>query len=196
MLHGKDERKIPIAMSETIAITTAEQLLHSPDLGRCELVRGELIMMSPAGFEHGRVVVAATLVLGGYLKGHPIATLAGAETGFRIATDPDTVRAPDVALVLKERVPADRVRGFFPGAPDLAVEVLSPDDRAGEVLEKVRDWFAGGCRCVWVVDPRTHTVSVYCSASQCRVLSDADVLEDEPLLPGFRVPVAEFFALG
>lgn len=182
-------------MAVTVQITTAEQLLHAPELGRCELVRGELIMMSPAGFEHGRVVVNVTLPLAEYLKQHPLGILAGAETGFRIASDPDTVRAPDVAFIRRDRVPPPTFRGFFQGAPDLAVEVLSPEDRASEVLAKVGDWLDAGCRAVWVVDPSTRTVSVYESRSQIRVLGDQETLTGGEVLPGFRVLVADIFAL-
>jgi Uma2 family endonuclease len=120
--------------------------------------------------------------------------LTAAETGFQIARDPDTVRAPDVGFVLSEREPGEPVKGYFPGPPDLAVEVLSPDDRASEVLAKVRDWLAAGCRRVWVVDPRTRTVSVYRSPSEIVVLSESDTLTDEELLPGFHLPVGEIFA--
>jgi len=174
-------------------ITTAEQLLRTPDLGRCELVRGELVVMSPAGFEHGRIIVEVTGALRDYVKENPLGVLTGAETGFQIAHDPDTVRAPDLGFVCAQRVPAEPVRGYFPGPPDLAVEVLSPDDRAGEVLAKVRDWLQAGCRRVWVVDPRTRTVSVYRSASEVTVLSQSDTLWEEDLLPGFRLPVAAIF---
>jgi Uma2 family endonuclease len=181
-------------MTTTQAITTAEQLLHAPDLGRCELVRGELIMMSPSGFEHGRIVVAITFSVASYIKQHPLGVLTGAEGGYLIARDPDTVRAPDLGFILRERVPAEPVRGFFPGAPDLAVEVLSPDDRASEVLAKVRDWRQAGCRLVWVVDPRTRTVSVYRDSGQVLALREPDALGGEDLLPGFSVPLAEIFA--
>ncbi len=181
-------------MSTTESITTAEQLLHTPGLGRCELVRGELIMMSPAGFDHGRVVVAATAPLIAYLKHNPIGVLVGAETGFHIEQDPDTVRAPDVAFVRADRVPAGATKGFFRGAPDLAVEVLSPDDRAGEVLDKVQEWLDAGCRAVWVVDPRTRTVTVYRSRNQIVVLKESDSLTGDDVLPGFSVPIAEIFA--
>ena len=180
-------------MSTTEQITTAEQLLQAPGLDRCELVRGELIMMSPGGFEHGCVIMDIAAPLRDFVNQNSLGRVTGAETGFCIARDPDTVRAPDVGFVLAERVPAEPVKGYFQGAPDLAVEVLSPEDRAGEVLAKVRDWLAAGCRRVWVVDPRTRTVSVYRSPSEIVVLSDSDTLTDDELLPGFHLPVAEIF---
>jgi Uma2 family endonuclease len=181
-------------MVTTEPITTAEQLLHAPGLGPCELVRGELIMMTPAGAEHGSIVIAITVPLASFVRQKKLGTLFGAETGFQIGRNPDTVRAPDVAFVRAERVPAKLPRGFFPGPPDLAVEVLSPDDRAGEVLAEVQDWLEAGCRAVWVVDPKTRTVSVYHSPNEAAILAASETLSGGEVLPGFSVPVAEIFA--
>lgn len=150
-------------------------------------------MMTPAGFEHGRIVMNISGPLHLYLKQNPLGIVAGAETGFQIARNPDTVRAPDVAFVRAQRVPSSPVPGYFEGPPDLAVEVLSPGDRASEVLAKVGDWLDAGCRSVWVVDPRTRTVSVYRGPSQVIILHDSELISDEELLPGFRVRVAELF---
>ena len=181
-------------MATTEQITTAEELLRTPGLGRCELVRGELIMMTPAGFEHGRIVSRIGARLEDFVEEQRLGIVTGAETGFQIGRDPDTVRAPDVGFVRAERVPAGPIRGFFPGAPDLAVEVLSPDDRAGEVLGKVQDWLAAGCRAVWVVDPARQTVSAYRSRDPMVVWGVSDELSGGDILPGFKVPVAEIFA--
>jgi len=180
-------------MSAVDQITTAEQLLKAPGLGRCELVRGELVMTSPSGFEHGRVVMRISGPIFEFVERHALGVLSGAETGFQISRDPDTVRAPDVAFLKADRVPATAIRGFFPGPPDLAVEVLSPDDRAGEVLAKVKDWLEAGCRRVWVADPATRTVTVYRSLSEIIVLGEADTLTGDDLLPGFKASVAEIF---
>jgi Uma2 family endonuclease len=176
-------------------ITTAKQLLAAGDIGRCELVRGELIMMSPAGSEHGWIVTNFTVPLGMFVKQHSLGRVFGAETGFCIGHDPDTVRAPDVAFVTTGRIGGKLARGFFPGPPDLAVEVLSPDDRAGEVLAKVQDWLDAGCLAVWVADPRTRTVTVYRSRSQIVVLGESETLSGGDLLPGFSLPVSELFQL-
>jgi Uma2 family endonuclease len=174
-------------------VTTAQQLLAAGDIGRCELVRGELILMSPAGSEHGWIVTNITAPLAIFVKQHSLGRVFGAETGFRIGHDPDTVRAPDVAFVTAERIGARLAAGFFPGAPDLSVEVLSPDDRAGEVLAKVQDWLDAGCRAVWVADPRTRTVTVYRSRSEIVVLGESETLSGGNLLPGFSLPVGELF---
>jgi Uma2 family endonuclease len=181
-------------MSTALPITTAEQLWEAPDLGPCELVRGELIMMTPAGYEHGRICGNLCFLLRRFVSQHRLGEVVTGEPGFVIARDPDTVRAPDVAFVRAERVPPAGSRGFFQGAPDLAVEVLSPTDRAGEVLAKVRDWLASGSLAVWVVDPRTQTVSVYHGRSEVTILSAGDTLGGGEVLPGFSLPVAEVFA--
>lgn len=181
-------------MAATQTITTAEQLLNAPDLGRCELVRGELIMMSPAGFEHGYVAMALGRLLGNFVSERGLGLVLGAETGFQIGRDPDTVRAPDLGFVRAERVPDKLPRGFFQGPPDLAVEVLSPDDRASELTGKVQGWLEAGCRSVWVVDPETRTVTVYRSRREVEVLGVDDPLSGGDLLPGFSIPVGQIFA--
>jgi Uma2 family endonuclease len=83
--------------------------------------------------------------------------------------------------------------GFFPGPPDLAVEILSPSDAAGDVLEKVQDWLNGGCRAVWVVDPQTRTVTVYRTRHEITVLTEAEMLDGATVLPGFEVGVDDLF---
>ena len=151
-------------------------------------------MMSPTGGEHGSIVASVTAPLTLFVKQHGLGRIYGAETGFQIARDPDTVRAPDVGFVAAARMGAKPSRGFVPGPPDLAVEVVSPNDRAGEVLAKVFDWLDAGCRAVWVVDPPTRTVTVYRSREQIVTLGPDDELTGDDVVPGFRLPVAEIFA--
>jgi Uma2 family endonuclease len=179
-------------MATTNSITTADELLRAaPDLGRCELVRGELIMDSPAGEEHGWIVMNLGAPLTAFVKQHGLGRVCGAETGFVLARDPDTVRAPDVAFVSAERGGPRPTKRFRDGAPDLAVEVVSPDDRAGKVLAKVYEWLDAGCRVVWVVDPESRTVTVYRSRTQITALGTSEQLAGEDVVPGFSIPVAE-----
>lgn len=177
-------------------ITTAEQLLDAPDLGRCELRRGELIMMSPAGFEHGRIVgrISARLVLA--VEEAHLGVVTGAETGFWIHRSPDTVRAPDVGFVVAARIPDEPIPGFFPGPPDIAVEVLSPTDRASEVFDKVQDWLTAGCRLVWVVDPSNRTILAYRMQDSTIVAQAVDELCDEELVPEFHLRAEDVFTTG
>jgi Uma2 family endonuclease len=182
-----------LAMIVTDHLMTAAELLQTPGLGRCELIHGELITMTPAGFEHGRIAAEIGWVLKEYVKHQPLGIVTGAETGFQIGHNPDTVRAPDAAFIRADRVPSIPVRGFFPETPDLAVEVLSPSDRASEVAAKVRDWLAAGCRMVWVVDPETTSVTVYRGRDQIAILESSDMLDGGDVLPGFSVSVGSLF---
>ncbi len=117
-----------------------------------------------------------------------------AETGFLIARDPDTVRAPDIAFIHKDHLPPeDPEEAFWPGAPDLAVEVLSPGDRLSEVDEKVRAWLDAGAMAVWVVNPTGQNVTVYRSTTDIKVLTENDQLEGQDVVPGFACRVGEIF---
>jgi len=175
------------------AIRTAEELLRAGDIGRCELIRGRLVMMNPTGYDHGRVAGTLGLAIGNHIRAHRLGTFCAAETGFLLARDPDTVRAPDVAFVRAGREPATSA-GFFPGPPDLAVEVLSPDDRQGDVREKTKEWLDAGTRQVWIVDPRQRTVTVHEPVREPRRLGENDLLPGADVLPGFEIPVREIFA--
>ncbi len=152
-------------------------------------------MMSPAGSEHGMIVAEIAGILRDFVKPRALGVVLGAETGFRICSNPDTVLAPDVAFVRSDRVGGGLPKGYFPGAPDLAVEVLSPNDRAGEMFAKVQDWLNAGCASVWVVDPKTQTVTVYGADRKALMLASADVLTGGELLPGFSSPVAGIFTM-
>jgi Uma2 family endonuclease len=110
-----------------------------------------------------------------------------------LGRNPDTVRAPDAAFVRRERVPPTSKPGFFDGAPDLAVEVVSPDDRASEVLAKVQDWLTAGCALVWVADPRSQTLTAYQPGGQAQVYGLADRVPGAPVLPEFTLALAEIF---
>jgi Uma2 family endonuclease len=174
-------------------LISAEELFQMPNLGRCELVRGEINMMSPAGAKHGLIIVNLSSLLDGFAKSHKLGRIMGAETGFIVRRNPDSVRAPDVAFIRADRLPANLPQGYFDGPPDLAVEVLSPNDRASEVQVKIRDWLDAGCRAVWIVDPETKSVTIYKSTHDIVVLNFAETLTDAQVLPGFSVVVSEIF---
>lgn len=151
-------------------------------------------MMSPAGSEHGMIVITIGAILRDFVKASGLGVVMGGDPGFHIAHDPDTVRAPDVAFLRASRVGGGLPKTFFSGPPDLAVEVLSPDDRPGEVSAKTQDWLDAGVVAVWVVDPRTQTVTVHDRRHVVR-LDANDVLTGGDLLPGFSTPVADFFTM-
>ena len=174
-------------------ILSAEELLELGDIGSCELLHGEIVMMSPASFNHGWVAGNIYAALISFVKPRRLGIVAIAEAGFIIERNPDTVRAPDVSFIRAKRIPPEGVSGFFPGAPDLAVEVLSPSDRPGEVASKMQQWLAAGCDTVWVVDPRTGSVTVHRRSVEAKTFSEADILLCENLLPGFSLPVMDIF---
>jgi Uma2 family endonuclease len=181
-------------MSAVTELVTADELLHRRDDGfRYELVRGELKKMAPAGGPHGRIANRVNWRLTNYVEANNLGVVFAAETGFRIATQPDTVRAPDVAFVSRGRIEQIGIpEGYWPGAPDLVVEVISPGDTFSEVEEKVMEWLRAGCKMVIVVDPRKRTASVY-RGPNARLLTEDDTLSGEDVVPGWLVPVKELF---
>ena len=182
-------------MGTIASFMTAEDLLKlPPDHMRHELVRGELTTMPPTSDEHGVRTLRLSIRIGVYVENHDLGVAFGAETGFLIARNPDTVRALDCAFVSKERMAKQGLTGkFYPAAPDLAVEVLSPSDSAGEVLEKIDEWLEAGTRLVWVVDPARKTVAVHAPNRPTAKRRLTDTLEGEYVLPGFTLAVAEIF---
>lgn len=182
--------------SATIKLVTAEELLTMPDDGLCyELVKGELKRMPPTGTEHGGVTMELAAPLHRYVKLNKLGQVYAAETGFKLESDPDTVRAPDIAFVRAERIKATgRARGYGDGAPDLAVEVLSPGNTKREMAEKIEEYFAGGARLVWVVNPKSKTIAVYRSLTDVVTLTEKDTLDGGEVVPGFQITVAELFA--
>ena len=175
---------------------TADELLALPDDGwRYELVKGELIRMSPTGQEHGEITINVTVPLATHVKSKKLGVVLAAESGFWLERDPDTVRAPDIAFISRERyVKVGRTPKYWEGAPDLAVEVLSPSDTVKRVEGKVVSWLQSGARMVWIVSPKLHTVTVYLSLTEISVLTEKDILDGGEVIPGFEIPVAEVFA--
>ena len=178
----------------TKTLLTADDLLALPNDGlRHELVGGELRTLTPAGLEHGAIVMRLAGRVWQFVEANGLGVVYGAETGFRLASDPDTVRAPDLAFVSAERVAEVTPKhGFGTGAPDLAAEVVSPGDSYSEVEEKVLDWLRAGTRLVWVIDPRTRTVAVHGASGNASILTD--VLTGGDVIPDFECRVPDLFA--
>ena len=175
---------------------TAEELLQLPSgTWRHELVKGELRRMSPAGQEHGAVAADMLVALAQFVRQHSLGRVYGAETGFLLRRKPDTVRAPDVAFVSADRLLTTprSAHGYFTGAPDLAVEVISPADRYTEVEDKVQVWLDASAKLVVVVDPRRKTANVHAAGAEVISLGITDHLTLPSLLSGWSVPLAEVF---
>jgi len=181
-------------------VSTA-QVLTAADVERMsipgkqvELVRGQLVVREPPGTWHGAVAANLAYLLGEFVRRHGLGLVFAQDTGFKIGSDPDTVRAPDVAFVGRERAGLIRKRGYAELAPDLLAEILSPDDRPAEVLAKVADWLAAGTKLVWVIDPERSEVRVYRQDGSLSVLREGDSLDGEDVLPGFTCPLSDVLA--
>lgn len=183
-----------MSIMPTPNVTTADQLLALRDPPwRHELWRGELKRMSPAGHDHGDVASRLCGAINAHVRSRRLGRTYAAETGFVLARNPDTVLAPDVAFVRTDRLPPKGSPGFFPGAPDLAVEVLSPDDTPRKITAKVAAWLEHGTREVWVVDPKRRTLTVHTANSAPFPLAHDATLQDSTVLPGFTFQLAELF---
>lgn len=174
---------------------TVEDLYVMPDDGfNYELQAGMLVSEPLPGFRHGRVMAAVADILRTHVRTHRLGVVLAGDSGFILARTPDTVRGPDVAFVSTDRIgdSGDSVRAFA-GAPDLAVEVLSPSNTPAGLRAKVADYLAAGARCVWIVDPEARTVTVYASLLSPHVLAEEELLDGGDVIPGFQVRVGELF---
>jgi Uma2 family endonuclease len=175
---------------------TADELLAMPDDGRLwELRRGVLREVSPSGFESSAIAMAIGAWLTIYVIERELGIVTGADGGFVLERDPDTVLAPDVAFMRQEHAPPENeLRRFGQVPPDLALEVVSPTDRPRAVAEKVAIYLATGVPLVWVVDPATRSAEVHRPDRQPRRLTIDDDLDGEEIVPGFRLPLSQVFA--
>jgi len=160
-----------------------------------ELIRGRLVVREPPGSWHGAVAANLAYLLGDLVRRHELGVVFAQDTGFKIGSDPDTVRAPDVAFVARDRTGAIRARGYAELAPDLLAEILSLDDRPADVLAKVADWLGAGTKLVWVIDPERSEARVYRQDGSLAVLGEHDSLDGEDVLPGFSCPLRAALAV-
>lgn len=171
---------------------TAEELHAHPDRDCAELVRGALRVSQPPGIRHGAIAVRLAAKLEQYAQPRGLGTVL-VESGYVLRRDPDTVRGPDVSFISSAHLRPDRLPiAFFPGGPDLAVEIRSAADRPGEIEEKVADYRAAGTRLVWVVDPFSRLVTIHRLAEPVpEVRTTSQDLDGEEVIPGFRRSIAE-----
>ena len=184
-------------MSQQRTLLTAGEFfqLYSHKEGHYELVNGEVVEMAPPGGVHGGIAIRIGAALETFVRQHNLGRVV-VESGFRLGSQPDTVRGPDVAFIARERIPAEGLpRAFFEGAPDLAVEIVSPTDNATELEIKVHDYLRNGAQRVWVVYPDSRRVAVHRPDGTARWYSEDAAIEDEELLPGFSLPLREIFGL-
>ena len=173
---------------------TGEELYRMGDLGRTELVKGEIVHMSPTGFTHGRIENRIGRVLDNFVVKQSLGEVVSGEVGIYTGRNPDTVRAADVAFISTERIAQVKSKSYLDVAPELVVEVLSPDDAWSGLMEKLDEYFASGVKVVWVADPRTRQIYVYHSMTSVERFAEQGTLTGGDVLPGFSVLVAELFA--
>ena len=185
-------------MSTRKTLLTADQFYDfcCQNDGRYELVQGEVVILSPVNDEHSGIAINIGTAFNNYSRRYGFGQ-AGMEAGYMLLTGPDTVRGPDVSFRLVPRSERRQSVGFLPGAPDIAVEVVSPSNTAATVARKVAEYLDAGAQRVWIAYPATRT------ASRCAVIhhpdgtattyTGDDVITDEELLPGFSLPLTEIF---
>ena len=167
-------------------LVTAEELLHlSIPNKHVELVRGVLVVREPPGGRHGRIAMNVAVELSMHVRAQQLGVVYAAETGFTLSRRPDTVRAPDVAFISRDRLPSPEPTGFPELAPDLVVEVLSPGDRPGEVLAKIADWLTAGTRLVWIIDPDRRIARVYRADGSETIVTADQALDGADVVRGF-----------
>lgn len=181
-------------------LLTAEEFLHLPEPiegGKMELDRGRVVCMSPVGLEHGEIAIDLAFALKAFVDAERLGRVS-VETGFKLAEDPDIVRAPDVSFVAADRRPTGAGRrGFVEGAPDLAVEVMSADDREKDLLAKAGEYLDAGAARVWIVRPATRTVTVFRAGGEVATRHEAETLTSDDAgfsAEGFSLDVASIFA--
>lgn len=185
--------------SESSGLLTAEDLRNMSDTdGLRELVDGRVVEVSPTGRRHGRLTLLLGWRLAAFVEAHDLGEVYAAETGFILARNPDTVRAPDVSFVRRERLPFssdpnDEDR-FLELAPDLAVEVISPSNSARDISDKVIAYLDAGTPLVWVIEPRRRILTAYAADRTARIYREGDTVDGGDILPGFRLPLAEVFS--
>lgn len=174
---------------------TAEDLekIHDKD-HRYELVDGRLLVREPAGYTHGSVAARLIARLVTYVDQNALGVVLATDAGYILRRGPDTVRAPDTSFIARDRIPHPRPRSFAEMAPDLAVEILSPSNRRGQIAARERDLFQAGTRLIWVLDPATETGSVRRPGAEPRELNADDFLDGEDVVPGFRCALSEIFS--
>jgi Uma2 family endonuclease len=174
---------------------TVQDLEQSPPEGEWELIDGELVPMTPSSLESSSLGHRIGRIVGNFVDAHDLGMMTGADGGYVLFPDRETLRVPDVGFIRKDRVPpvAERSR-FARLAPDLVVEVLSPSDRMVDALSKVAMYLQAGVRLVWLIDPDSKTITVFRPDAAPRTMGLGDTLDGGDVLPDFGVPVAEIFA--
>jgi Uma2 family endonuclease len=172
---------------------TADEFYHSPLSQNHELIEGELVETMSTGFIHGVVAQRIGRFIGNFADENNLGEVAAAETGFILGEK--TCRGADSAFISNENLEKHGYpQGFFPTAPDIAVEVVSPNNTSEEMMEKVNLYLQNGSQLVWVIYPQTKVITVYRQSNIVSLLRENDTLEGEDVLPNFKLEVSKLFA--
>jgi Uma2 family endonuclease len=182
-----------VAEDKQTKLITGEELAQMGNLGRCELIAGRIVPMSPTGFEHGEIENAIGTELRNFVRARKLGKVLVGEVGIYTRRDPDYVRGADAIYISNERYAQKKSRSYLDVAPELVVEIMSPGDTWSEVTQKLREYFAIGVRLVWVADPAVSIIYAYRSMTDVREFTEQDQLPGDDILPGFAVSVAQLF---
>ncbi len=179
---------------------TSDDLMHMPDDGnRYELNDGELIIMPPPNFDHAKLSAEMLIVLGGFVKSRDLGRVLGSDGGFLLHKDAasgrETVRVPDVSFISKARQSTQSGDKIYTGAPDLAVEVISPSETHKSIGDKLKNYFDYGVKVVWLIYPQAKTIDVYRSMDEVTTIESDSALDGGDLLPGFSLKLSDLFAV-
>ena len=191
-LHGGITVQMVTAQTATNLIT-GEELLALGDIGPCELIDGRIVPMSPTGGRHGIIESRLGSALSVFVQQQHLGWVLTGEVGIYIRRNPDHVRGADIVFLSRERWPEGPPEGFLEGAPDLVVEIMSPNDRWQEVRQKITEYFSIGVRWVWIVEPENRAVLVFRSSTDFQQFGVDDIVVGEGALEGFTLPVARLF---
>ncbi|HLC16059.1 MAG TPA: Uma2 family endonuclease [Thermodesulfovibrionia bacterium] len=175
-------------------VWTDEELMSLPDDGNdYEFIEGELIMSPRASYKHGRIAAKISAALINFITPKKFGEIVDSSTGFRMKGG--NLRSPDVSFISKERLieTGETPKGFFHGAPDLAVEILSSSDTMEKMHGKITEYFENGTKIVWLINPEEEFVLVYHSPRPDKFLNSNDYLDGEEVIPGFSFKVSELF---
>ena len=187
---------MPVADATAKKVWTEAEIQALPDDGYIhEIVNGELVMSPKNNFQHENICRRLIVELSSFNRTHKLGLVLGSSAGFWMQNQ--NVRAPDVSFIPKERLlqlgfkPTEK--RFFPGAPDLAVEILSPNNIRREMDERLKDFFSSGTQLAWIIDPDLQAAEICHAPDKRRLIGSGAFLDGEHLLPGFRYPIADLF---
>lgn len=174
-------------------LITGEEFFRMADTNWCELIEGRIVRYHPTGYAHGEYELNFATALRAFVRKHQLGRVMAGEVGIYVRRDPDSVRGADILYISHEQYAQMQSDSFMDVAPELVVEIMSPDDAWSMVMQKLRDYFNIGVQLIWVADPKARIVYAYRSVTDVREFTAADELPGDDILPGFAVPVAHLF---